>query len=40
MTAAAMLKNQSNDRISVAVAYIDTIFCSETEIGVSEQEMH
>ena len=40
MAAAAMLENQSNDRISVAVAYIDTILCSETEIGVSEPEMH
>jgi len=39
MAAAAMLKNLSNGRTSVAVAYVGTIFCSETEIGVSEPEM-
>jgi len=39
MAAAAILKNQSNSRISVDISYIDTIFCPETEIGVSEPEM-
>jgi len=39
MAAAAILKNHSNRCVWVAVAYIDTIFCLETKIGVPEPEI-
>ena len=39
MAAAAILINHSKGRISVAVARIDTIFSSETKIGVPEPEI-
>ena len=39
MAAAAILINHSKGRISVAVARIDTLFSSETKIGVQEPEI-
>jgi len=39
MAAAAILKNHSNGRTSVAISHTDTISCSETKIGVPEPEI-